>query len=512
MAENRYPWLAWQPTGSGSWEREIDEAEQFYTLFAKSYERTGCMAFAITGYVSISIETDTPLESVGQHIEEALRQAWLRLRYDHPTIASRVEYNPQQGKWMKSCTTFDPEQIELQTEEWLRETFVPVSPSMTGLEWCNTESRATVLPTLFIITPPCMSGEEGQRRDVVFRSPHDVVDGIGTLQLFNNLLKHAVETYEMPSSFIRPSGGDEVHNLSPPLRVAKSIPPILSLDQQQQLQVIIASNAALRQKIEMLSIPFKKGTASPGRHQRFALELSAAETARLLESSKRIGATITHIYHAAISICTRDSQERKQASRPGRYISNTLINERPNCAGAYVTSNHPATVYHSITGVNLALDLTIPALSDGNDSDNTKKEEFLNLVEQVRDYYHQIRNSSSNRLALAPPFFSMVTPHISDPTIAPPIPASNLSPSISLSSMGVVDKIIAPQHGPFKVSNPWVTGDELGTGLGVFLGTWKGKISVSVAYNDAWHNKEEVSKFLQHVQNVVRGGVWNWIK
>jgi hypothetical protein len=100
----------------------------------------------------------------------------------------------------------------------------------------------------------------------------------------------------------------------------------------------------------------------------------------------------------------------------------------------------------------------------------------------------------------------MGTPAVHNPTSEnpekTPVPALNLSPSVSISSMGVLDKIISPQHGPFKISNPWVTGEELGTGLGLFLGTWEGKLNLSAAHNDAWHSEEEVMSFLRHCRDV----------
>jgi hypothetical protein len=73
--------------------------------------------------------------------------------------------------------------------------------------------------------------------------------------------------------------------------------------------------------------------------------------------------------------------------------------------------------------------------------------------------------------------------------------------------MGVIDKIISPQIGPFKVSNPGGTGEKLGTGQGPFLGTWEGNIKLSAAYNDAWHDREEVGGFLGHCHNMVWKGL-----
>ncbi|CEO60089.1 hypothetical protein PMG11_04732 [Penicillium brasilianum] len=74
----------------------------------------------------------------------------------------------------------------------------------------------------------------------------------------------------------------------------------------------------------------------------------------------------------------------------------------------------------------------------------------------------------------------------------PAILARNETPSASYSSMGVRDKVIRHKYGSFSFDNPWGTGEELGTGLGLFLDTWKGRLTLSAAYNDAWHEKEEV--------------------
>jgi hypothetical protein len=174
MSHLHYPQLAWRQTKPGYWEREIDEAERFYTCLAKSYEGSGRMYFAITGFVSISVHIAH--NASGHDVEEALRQAWLRLRYNYPTIASRVNYDSERGKYIKSYTTFDPKYVDFQTESWLSQTFLLIVPNMTGLDWCNSDPLAPKFPTLFVITPPYTNG--GQQgfvhRDLVLRAPHDI--------------------------------------------------------------------------------------------------------------------------------------------------------------------------------------------------------------------------------------------------------------------------------------------------------------------------------------------------
>lgn len=136
------------------------------------------MYFAITGFVSISV--DTTDGSTGYDVEEALRKAWLKLRYDCPTIASRIGYNTERSKYIKSYTSLDPDHLDFHTESWLSETFVPITPNMTGLDWCNLDPLAPKIPTLFVVTPPYTNGSKQPvvRRDVVLRSPHDISKSI----------------------------------------------------------------------------------------------------------------------------------------------------------------------------------------------------------------------------------------------------------------------------------------------------------------------------------------------
>lgn len=83
------------------------------------------------------------------------------------------------------------------------------------------------------------------------------------------------------------------------------------------------------------------------------------------------------------------------------------------------------------------------------------------------------------------------------------IPVPCETPTVSLSSMGVIDQIIQPKHGPFYLNDPWVTGDELSTGVGMFLGTWKGRLCLSANYNEAYHTEHEVISILESVKDAV---------
>ncbi|CAL5868980.1 uncharacterized protein PFLUO_LOCUS3208 [Penicillium psychrofluorescens] len=494
----------WEQVKPGRWERDIDEIEQFYTTLARRFQGTGKTFFAMTAHVSFSVQRIQPsIESHELHVTNALQKAWLRLRYDHPTIASWVEYNREKKSCRKIYEMF-PDSGNVLASAWLKETFRIVSTSQSCQEWCNSDPPVPKLPTLFLIKQPTSSSTNTKfSADIVLRSQHDIIDGIGSLYLLNNLFKFAGIVLGDATAFDIPNFGDEWVNLSPPFRVAASLPASLTSEQDTRLKQILEKNAALRQGIQVATIPVQSEQLVPGRHQRVSLTLDSQRTQKLLIACKSIGASITHVYHAAIALVLRDTQEKYSEERKVRFISYSLINERAHCKAPYDTSQHAVSVYHSASGPSLAIDLTVPAAAalTSQKIDGTPTE-FGHIIELVKDYYLGIRNDPEH-IAFIPSYWRLSTPPYPDSSDVPPIPSPNKAPSVSISSLGVIDNIISPTHGMFELDEPWVTGEELGTGLGLFLGTFRGRTCLSGAYNDAWHSETEVMEFLSKCNSLV---------
>ncbi|KAH8669413.1 hypothetical protein BGZ61DRAFT_364143 [Ilyonectria robusta] len=503
-----YPHLTWSQVAPGVWQRGIDEIEQFYSSMVVLYEASGRMFFGITGFLSLSVEVPKNMDAdaVGQEVDKALEKAWLSLRYDHPTLASQITQNIEKNEWTKSYTQFKDENDRI---AWLQNTFVPVSTGQTGLEWANSDPPAPRLPTLFVVKPTTVSTHPAViRRDLVFRSPHDIIDGIGTLIMLNNLIGHASRAFRQGATFKLPIfDGSEVVNLSPSYRIAANVPVDLSPEQKTRLEGVIAQKAGVRAAtdIEILALPYRKGALVPGKHQRVALTLSAEQTTHLLAVCKAAEVTLTHLFHAAAAMVDRDIQPPSAESKRVRYINYILRNERSSCVEPYNTTKHPAALYHSVSGPSLVVDMDL--LEGGKMADpELRKEEFHSIVRQMKDFYHEVRHDTEHSV-LAPDLWA-----IGNPTVPPsprplPVPPPNPHPSVSISSMGRVDIIVAPKTGDFRVHDAWVTGEELGNGLGLFLGTFDGKLCLSAAYNDAWHTEEDVSGFLRRCREIVFDGM-----
>lgn len=314
---------------SGRWERDIDEIENFYLALDQQYAATGRHLFAITGHVSVDI--DVP---VGKHLDEceraletALRNAWTRLRFDHPTMASWVEYEGKQPR--KIYETVDSQHDSSQKlEEWVEETFCPISTQQTGLDWCNSDPPVPKLPTMFVLKTRENTDEGSKqrvfRRHLVLRAPHNIIDGIGTLLLFNNFLKHASEAYSSSKTHAI-QWGEEHKNLSPSFRVAAALPDAIVPQQLERIENIVLANADLRRGIPILSIPFKSDTGMPGKHQRLSTTVSASQTAAILSACRLRSLSVTHAYHTAIAMAVRDAQPSQPSPSLKRYINYCLV-------------------------------------------------------------------------------------------------------------------------------------------------------------------------------------------
>ncbi|KAH6890657.1 hypothetical protein B0T10DRAFT_486401 [Thelonectria olida] len=497
--------VTWTETARGFWERGLDEGENNYAMLATSYEGSGRVFFAIAAHISVQVQV---LECEDKEIQakkvgEALRKAWLACRYDYPTIASQIVYNPKKPYFRK---TYRTPNSEAEVESWIKGSFQSVLSGQTGVDWANADPPVPKAPTIFVLSPP--SSSDIIRRDLVLRSPHEIIDGIGTLHLWNTLIRYASQAYQGGDSWQPPTlDGSEIKSLSPPYRVAASIPSHLTEAQQRKMDEIAAEITSPNKGPQVISLPFQKGNLVPGKHQRMALKLSRDTTARLLEACRAAQMTVTHAFHAAIAMAVRDLQPPQKEPMRGRYLSYILRDERPNCREPYNGAKHAAAVYHSISGRSVYIDMDLPTIDKPQDlGQQHQRTEFLQITQQMKAFYDNLRNDPDHH-KLVCAICTLFTPPIPDAQLAPDkkrsVPGPRELPSVSLSSLGKIDDKVDHTHGKFEVYEPWVTGEELGNGYGLFLGTFRGELCLSGVYNDAWHDEDEMMRFLEHCKKIV---------
>ena len=502
----------WRRTEPNRWERDADEAEIAYSALIKLYEGSGRMEFAITGHVSLAISLlqGESADAASDLLDECLGVAWLRLRHQMPTIASRVVYDSSVGKWKK---IYDAVTNETERAAWLQETFKTVANGQTGVEWANSDPPAPEVATIFSIAAPAASSTPLEiRRDIVLRSPHDIIDGIGTLQLLNAFAHHVSEALDQgPRHDLPPFNLSEIARLSPPYRIAAAVPEQPTPQQAEKIVAIQTIQPESSSRVQTIGIPFKAGPLLPGKHQRVAHVIPSSRTTKLLAALKSVGATPTHAFHAAIPMVVRDLHSEANPSLEGKqvqYVNYILRNERQSCRPPFNTPAHSSSVYHSISGGKL----TVTMYNSVPPTGEKRNQGFLRILDEIKSFYLAIRDDKDH-YALAPYIWAKNTSELRYPKTNDtaewkglnPVPKPNDKPSVSISSMGLIDRMVDAQVGRVRVDNPWVTGEELGTGLGLFLGTFKGVLELSAAYNDAWHDKEEVERFLTRCEEIVFG-------
>lgn len=496
--------LGWKETRPGRFERDIDEAEQFYYYIARQYEGSGRRFFGMTGHVTLMVESEVEVNVDAAHmkLDRALQTAWLLLRLHHPNTASFVQYRDVSCKKIHRSFGSGIEGNSAK-EQWLEDTFRVVRTDLSSSEWCNVDPPSPDLPTVFVLAPITQDRTTIQRH-LVFRSPHEIIDGMGTLQLLNRLVALAAEAYS-DRHFDVPAFGNEHTRLMPSFRVAAQLPEKLNDMQLKQLEQNIAANEAIAKNIEVATMPYKQGAQLPGVHKSTAITLNEDETSRLVAACKAVNATVTHAFHAAIAVVLGELQTRTQKSRRVRYINYCLINHRKDCAEPYNRASCPVSVIHSVSGRSLSVDLKVAGKDDGE-----AKNDFRAIMLHMRDFYHSIRDDKEHTV-LAPHYWARGVPKLSEEVLlgkkVADVPAPSNQPTVSISSMGRIDEIIKPKQGAFAIHDPWITGEELRNGLGTFLGTWQGRLTFSAAYNDAWHEEKEVQDFLQRCWKAVCAGL-----
>ncbi|KAH7179031.1 uncharacterized protein B0J16DRAFT_346203 [Fusarium flagelliforme] len=488
--------FAWKRSSQGVWERDIDECEDFYRLFTKSGQ--GC--YPITGCASFQIKTSDVDQG---RVENALRNAWTFLRYKHPTLGSRMELGSDDGRWKRMYTPF---QTHDDVDRWLRLTFKIIDSSQGALEWFN-DAPDFELPTVYLVR----SSQDTPRQTIFLRCPHDITDGVGVLQLVDQLFTQASLVYAQPTDHPYPLPDNELDTrLSPSLRVAGSISDSLSDTQMQRFKDIQKRNGTVYNHPGLLSLP-PSSSSDTDQVQRVAISLPKTISSQILTNCKAIapGVSVTHVFTSALAMALRDLRPRKQEAYPVRYVNHAMINLRPYCHPPYKSPDHAAAAYHTVSAQALSIDLDVPALTDNKKTDNKKTEpsQLPLLATEVRDFYSQVKpvlGQTYEQVFLSPLTFKALSPPsgsdpyaVSDPPFCP----------VALSSIGNIASIVSVTSDVFELIDVWAASQPIGAGVAIFLGCWDGRIELSGVFNTQFHNKEFMEKFLESVVGHVYEGL-----
>ncbi|KAF5649091.1 uncharacterized protein FTJAE_1087 [Fusarium tjaetaba] len=483
----------WQRSHSGVWERQIDECESFYWLYTK--EGHGC--YPITACASFQLKL-SPNDTHGHDIE-AFKNSWVFLRHKHPTLGSHIERDNETGT---SKRIYEPFKDNEDVDTWLSSTFNVISTDKSALEWFNDDAPIFTVPTVYIV----QSKEDTSHQTLFLRCPHDITDGVGILQLLNQLFTHVSQFYTRPAKYFYPLPDNDLGaRLSPCLRVAASIPDPLSKAQVQRFNKISAKNGEMYNHPGLMGLP---PTASPGikaefRAKRVAVSVPKGISAQILAYCKTLGSgvSLTHVFVSALAMALAEFQPRKQEAYPVRYVDRPMLNIRPFCQEPYSSPGHAGAAYHAVCAHALGIDLEVPGLEVGKD---LATKTLPQIATQVRDFYNKHKPNLSEdiheQVLFAPLTFRSQFPppgadpwSASDPAFCP----------VSLSSIGNLSSVVATSNEMVELTNVWVASQSIITGVAIFLGSWDGEIELSSVFNSQFHSEEYMKRFLECILNRV---------
>ncbi|RBQ79390.1 hypothetical protein FVER14953_12186 [Fusarium verticillioides] len=483
----------WQRSRSGVWERQIDECESFYWLYTK--EGHGC--YPITACASFKLKLSP--HDTHHHDIEGLKNAWLFLRHKHPTSGSRIERDDKTGTSKRIHKPFENDE---DVNTWLSSTFNIISTDKSALEWFNNDAPIFTTPTVYIVH----SKEDTSHQTLFLRCPHDITDGVGILQLLNQLFTHASQFYTRPAKYSYPLPDDDLgERLSPCLRVAASIPDPLSEAQVQRFNEISAKNGEMYNHPGLMGLP---PTSSPGikaefRAKRIAVSVPKGISAKILAGCKTLdsGVSLAHVFVSALAIALAEFQPRKQEAYAVRYVDRPMLNIRPFCKEPYSNPSHAGAAYHAVCAHALGIDLEVPGLVVGKD---VASKTLPQMVTEVRDFYNKHKPNLSDdiheQVLFAPlTFRSQFPPPGADPWSASDPPFC----PVSLSSIGNLSSVVATSNEVVELTNVWVASQSIITGVAIFLGSWDGEIELSSVFNSQFHSEEYMKRFLECILNRV---------
>ncbi|KAL4733941.1 hypothetical protein BDV11DRAFT_213286 [Aspergillus similis] len=203
------------------------------------------------------------------NVDAALKQAWIKLRVEHPQIAATSE----DGKKVYEI----PDNAALKA--WVDSTLM-VSSAENADELLQTVSP--IRQTTLYYVP--------RSSKLVLRCHHHIIDGIGSLQAMDLLFKWLGEP---PTNL---AWGSEHIRLPAPLEESLGSPEILTPEQAKQGA---ARLMAYIDKLPAIGPICKVGKVPPGQPKTKEVTFSSEITPAIIKSSKEQGITVTAAVHAA---------------------------------------------------------------------------------------------------------------------------------------------------------------------------------------------------------------------
>ncbi|KAL4789740.1 hypothetical protein BDV19DRAFT_373701 [Aspergillus venezuelensis] len=378
----------------------------------------------------------------------ALKQAWIRLRFEHPQIAASTEG----GK--KVYETLD----EAALQAWADSTLI-VSSASNADELLQTVSPIMQI-TLYYVP---------RSNELVLRCHHHINDGIGSLQAMNLLFQWLGE----PSTDL--AWGSEHVRLPAPLEESLGSPQTLTPEQTEKAA---ARLMAYLNQLPAIGPVCEVGKVAPSQAKTMDVTFSPEFTAAIIKSSKERGITVTAAVHAAYAQMLQRYPDPK--SEQSRYTAITAHNMRQ-----YLAQNRDqpfVSLYYAPQFICIPLPASYSELAQALDH---------HYKTAINDEALRVHDAFTRTLAAA-----VRTPEYQNA----PIPAD-----ATISSLGIIEKYLQPEYGSTVRINDFRMGCDIILGMNTLhFWTFRNQMHLGYSFNDAYEEPVNVKAYLEEIEKILR--------
>ncbi|KAL4907105.1 hypothetical protein BDW74DRAFT_175891 [Aspergillus multicolor] len=443
--------MSWTQVSPTRWETPLRGMEDYFAFTGNAPATIGDNRYHYMITSKFKVDIDLP------DVEAALKQAWIRLRFEHPQLAASTE----DGKKVYET----PDDTALQT--WADSTLL-VSSAANADELLSTAAPVKQI-TLYYVP---------RSSELVLRCHHHINDGIGSLQAMDLLFKWLTE----PPTHLELAWGSEHIRLPAPLEESLGSPPTLT---QQQTEQAAARLMAYLNQLPAIGPVCKAGKVAPGQPKTMEATFSPEFTAAIIKASKAQGITVTAAVHAAYALMLQRHADPE--SEQSRYTAITAHNMR-----RYLAQNrdrdHAAAAAVSLYYACQFISLPLPA-------------PYSELAQALDAHYKasidadvlRVHDAFTRTLAAA-----VRTPEYQNA----PIPAD-----ATVSSLGILERYLQPEYG----SAGTVRVRDFRMGCEIILGmttlhcwTFRDQMHLVYSFNDAYEEPVHVRAYLDEMERILR--------
>lgn len=436
--------VRWRSKDATTFDRNTDAIEDFYYWNGPQNARNGRRHLDLT--VTARLRVDPQADIQPDHA----RAAWINLEQRHPALASSVHGSKRIYQKM------DEEQLT----KWLNKTFVVLPDEEEITPEVLDSLPATDMPAMHFL-PDSMT--------FALRTPHHLMDALGTIILFNDFLTELSRTLlgEIDTQ-------DEPVDLAYSLKEAASLPSA-SIAQRARLWNI--RRRWLRSYPTVGVVPDQEGPQS-GLSSWRDLEYTPAETKEIIAKAKKHKMSVTHVIHAGVAFAAKEYGPF-QLTR--NYNSVILVDMRRRFTDEPSRQRDAVSPQHAMWPVSVQVT------------------SFWKTAEILKNEYQEVVKDPD-------------LPALVEPVFAETLPGASASCETFHSApifgnCGRIDDRLESSYDGFAVDDFSLSVECSGEEIVMAVWTYQDKLRIRAMFNEGYHSAKSIEQYMWLTEVALKDGL-----